>query len=210
MAKALQDAGKLPGNCKDRKTCQEYCSKETNWSKCFEFGKKFDLISEDTLNQIEESLKQAPPEVQGCIKSLISRASEKMKNGELKGTSDIQTFFLNCLKPGATIPPGGEINMEFLKNMEKFYGGSLSPKDLESLKEAQEQLKGIIPQGTEIPSNGKSLNMEDIKNLQKKMEEEYKKMSPEDLEYIKKMQEQGQFDNPVSPEIQGGGSGMGI
>jgi len=59
------------------------------------------------------------------------------------------------------------------------------------------------------------LNLEDVKNaqenMQKNLEELYKNMTPEELEYIKKMQEQGQFENATPPpEIQGDSSGMGM
>lgn len=171
--------------------------------------KRFDSAIQQ---KIEEGLKQASPEVQSCVKSMINNVS----SGELKG-SDISTMLLNCLAPGTkipSIPSGGGINIESLKYIEEFYGSSLSPKDLEALKKAQEQLKGIIPQGTEIPSSQKTLNLEDIKKIQGEMEknlqEVYKNMTPEELEYLKKAQEQGQFDNATPPEIQGGGSGTGM
>lgn len=113
---------------------------------------------------------------------------------------------------GTKIPSGvgGGINVEFLKKMEEFYGDSLSPKDLDSLKKAREQLKDIIPQGTEIPSGKKIFDLEDIKNTQDEMQEEYKKLTPEELEWIKKAQEQGQFESITPPEIPGDSSGMGM
>jgi len=113
---------------------------------------------------------------------------------------------------GPTKTGTGGINLEFLQKMQGLYGKNLSPKDLESLKKAQEQLKGIIPQGAEIPSGQKTLNWEDVKNAQQKMQEELKKLSPEELELYKKMQE-GQFENATPPEIQGdtgSSSGMGM
>lgn len=172
-----------------------------------EIEKAIGVSKEATFKMVEDGMKQASPEVQGCVKSLIN----KIIGGGPKGTSDIQSILLNCLMPGIKIPPGGGINMESLKKMEEFYGSSLSPKDLEALKKAQEQLKGIIPQGNEIPSSGKSLNLEDVKNAQEKMQEEYNKLTPEQLEWIKKMQEQGQFENTTPPpEIPGGSSGMGM
>jgi len=161
----------------------------------------------EASKEAEIKIKQASPEVQSCVKLMISKVSA----GELKGGGDIQTMLLNCLAPGTKIPSGGGINMESLKYIEEFYGKSLSPKDLESLKKAQEQLKGIIPQGTEIPSSQKSLNLEDIKKIQEKMQEELKKLTPEELEWMKKSQEQQEDTTP--PEIPEGNSspnGMGM
>lgn len=169
-----------------------------------EIEKAIETSRKATLKMVEEGLKQAPPEVQGCVKSLISKITDKTS------TSDIQSILLNCLQPGTKIPSGGGINMESLKFIEEYYGKSLSPKDLEALKKAQEQLKGIIPQGTEIPSSGTTLNLEELKQLQEKMQEEYNKLTPEELEWIKKAQEQGQFENTVPLEIPGGSSGMGM
>ena len=159
-----------------------------------------------------EKLKQAPPEMQSCVKSIMSSVSEKMKNGDFKGASDIPAIIQGCLPQGTKIPSGagGGINVEFLKKMEEFYGDSLSPKDLDSLKKAREQLKDIIPQGTEIPSGKKIFDLEDIKNTQDEMQEEYKKLTPEELEWIKKAQEQGQFESITPPEIPGDSSGMGM
>jgi len=171
-----------------------------------EIEKAIEVSKEATLKMVEDGMKQASPEVQGCVKLLIN----KIIGDGPKGTSDIQSILLNCLMPGTKIPPGGGINMESLKKMEEFYGSSLSPKDLEALKKAQEQLKGIIPQGNEIPSSGKSLNWEDIKNAQEKMQEEYNKLTPEELDYIKKMQEQQQENITPPPEIPGGSSGTGM
>lgn len=158
--------------------------------------------------KIEESLKQASPEVQNCVKSMISKISE----GEFKGESDIQTILLGCLSPGKKIPSGEWLNMGFLKNIEEFYGKSLSPQDSESLKKVIEQYKDKIPQGAEIPSDKKTLDLEDIKKIQEKMQEEYENIPLEERERIKQMQEQQ--ENITPPEIPGGSpdpnGGMGM
>jgi len=160
-----------------------------------------------------DGLKQASPAAQGCVKSMISSIGGKIKGGGSIDQSGIISVILqNCLPKGTKIPSGGGINMESLKYIEEFYGKSLSPKDLESLKKAREQLKGIIPQGTEIPSGKKSLDLEDVEKMQEEMqedlEEQYKNMTPEELEQIKKSQEQQEDTAP--PEIPGGSSGMGM
>ena len=168
-----------------------------------EIEKAIGVSKEATLKIVEEGMKQAPPEIQSCVKSLINKMTDKTSAG------DIQSILLNCLAPGIKIPAGGEINMESLKLIEEYYGKNLSPKDLEALKKVQEQLKGIIPQGNEIPS-GQILNLEDIKQLQEKIQEEYNKLTPEQLEWIKKMQEQQQENTTPPPEIPGGSTGMGL
>ncbi|MFA5936279.1 MAG: hypothetical protein WC822_00155 [Candidatus Paceibacterota bacterium] len=215
ITKVLQDITKLPGGCKDQKTCKEYCSIEANYSECIEFGKKAGLISDEMLKQAEGELKQAPPEMQNCFKSIIKNIGSKTKNGEVSQNDFMSIIMQNCLPSGIKIPSGvdGRINKELLKKMQEFYGNSLSPKDLESLKELQGLDDSLIPQGNEIPSLGKTLNMEEIKGLQQKMEEEYKKLTPEELEWLKKAQEQGQIENSTQTEIPkgvGGGSGMGM
>lgn len=214
VTKVLQDIGKLPGGCKDKKTCEEYCSVKTNQLECIEFGKKVGLISEDAMKQMEEALKQAPPEMQSCFKSIINNIGGKTKNGKVSQNDFMSILMQNCLPGGTKIPSGvdGRINKEALKKMQEFYGNSLSTKDLETFKQLQGLDDSLIPQGDKIPSNGSSFNMEDLNNLQQKMEEEYKKLTPEELEWIKKMQEQGQSENPT-PEVPGGaggGSGMGM
>jgi len=214
VAKVLKDVDKLPGGCKDQKTCIEYCSKEINFSECLEFGKKFNLISQDSLKKIEEGFNQAPPEMQSCFKSLIKNIGGKTKNGQVSQSDFMSILMQNCLPSGIKIPSGvdGRINKEALKKMQEFYGNSLSPKDLETFKQLQGLDDSLIPQGDAIPSNGSSPNMEDLNNLQQKMEEEYNELTPEQLEWMKKAQEQGQFENPI-PETYldtGSGSGMGL
>jgi ADP-heptose:LPS heptosyltransferase len=102
--------------------------------------------------------------------------------------------------------------MEFLKDIQEYYGKSLSPQELESLKKIQEQYKGIIPQGTETSSGKKTLRLEDIKKIQEKMQEEYENIPLEERERIKQMQDQQ--ENTTPPEIPGGNSdpngGMGM
>ncbi|MFA5773364.1 MAG: hypothetical protein WC908_01675 [Candidatus Paceibacterota bacterium] len=214
ISKVLKDIDKLPGECKDQKTCIEYCSKEINFSKCLEFSKKFNLISEDISKQVGEGLKQAPPEMQSCFKSIINNIGDKTKNGEVSQNDFMSIIMQNCLPSGTKIPSGANnrINKEALKKMQEFYGNSLSPKDLETFKQLQGLDDSLIPQGDTIPSNGSSLNMEDLNNLQQKMEEEYNKLTPEQLEWMKKAQEQGQFENPI-PETYldtRSSSGMGM
>lgn len=279
VAKALQDVEKLPGGCKDKKTCEEYCSIGANWSECMEFGKKSGLVSEDTLRQIkegfikmppemkscmvgkvgadafnkiasgkdvtispeigsalqncaanvagalqqkmEEGLKQAPPEAQNCFKSLISSVAEKVKVGEFKGMSDIIPVALqNCLPKGTKIPSvltgaDGKIDMgilsELLKKTGYLSGKNLSPKDLEALKKAQEQFGGTISPGTETPSDQKILNLENIKRINEQMREDLKKIPPEELEQIRRVQEQSVLDGAAPQEIpESSGSGMGL
>ena len=202
----LQQGLALPGNCKDTETCNNYCTKKENEEECFNYARNSGL---NTI-LLEGILKQAPPEAQGCIKSMIGNMTDKAKAGDLKGANDISSIVKDCLPVGAKIPPGGVINMEFLKSVEEFYGSSLPAKDLESLKQAQEQLRGKIPQGTPLPKS--PLNLEDIKNINAKMQEELNKIPPEQLEYIRKQQEQSVLDGANPPEIQGvgGGGGMGL
>jgi hypothetical protein len=208
----LKDGG--PGKCTNQRTCEQYCSKKTNFSECLEFGKKFNLISENKLKQVEEGFKQAPLEMQSCFKSLINIMTKRAKNNETTNQGDFMSIIMqNCLPIGTKIPSEASkrINKESLKKMQEFYGNSLSPKDLESLKELQGVDDSLIPQGEAIPSNGSSLNMEDLNNLQQKMKEEYNKLTPEQLEWMKKAQEQGQFDNQTEMPINtGSGSGMGM
>lgn len=132
---------------------------------------------------------------------------ELFKNITTKNQGEISAFFTKIQSDAKE----KGVSMEFLKKMQEFYGNSLPPEDLESLKEIQEQGKGLIRQGEEIPSVGTPLNLEDIKKLQEQL-----KMSPEQMELYKKMQEQGQFENAPPAQIPqnssgtGGGSGMGI
>ena len=222
VAKTLQDIEKLPGGCKDQKTCEVYCSLEKNWTECSNFGKKTGLISEAALKQLDEALKETPPAVQTDIKCIISSVVEKMKSGGLKSQGDfMQLIIQNCLPKGTKIPPGaieafnpGSI-MKMLSGMQGFYGKNLSPKDSESIKKLQEYYGKDLPsQATGTVSGQKTLNLDDIKNMQENMQkdldEQYKKMTPEEREYLKKMQEQGQFENVVVPEASGGGHGMGM
>lgn len=160
--------------------------------------------------KIEEGLKEAPSEVQNCIRSIISKA------GEIKGGGDIQAILMGCMAPGTKIPPvvGGVIDAEFLKKIQEFYGKSLPAKDAESLNKLIEAYKDKTLQEIEIPSGKEMFDFEEIKqlqeNLQKDLDEQYKNMAPEELEYLKKMQEQGQLESQTPIEIQGGGSGMGL
>ena len=175
---------------------------------------KFNLISEDILKQVEEGLKQAPLEMQSCFKSIINNIAGKTKNGEVSQNDFMSILMQNCLPSGTKIPSGadGRINKEALKKMQEFYGDSLSPKDLETFKQLQGLDDSLIPQGDKIPSNGNTLNMEELNSLQQKMEEEYNKLTPEEKEWIKKAQEQEQSENPI-PETHldtGSGSGMGM
>jgi hypothetical protein len=149
-----------------------------------------------------EGLNQAPTIVQDCFKSIFSNIDKKSKG------VDPQLLFKDCLPAGTKVPSDGTLNMEALRKMQEFYGSSLSAKDLDSLKKAQEQLKGIIPEGEPLPKT--PFNLEDIKNLQRKMQEEENKLSPEDREYINKLREQGPTDDPAPIELQRSGSGMGL
>lgn len=211
---------KGPGGCQDETTCKNYCAKPENLKTCFNFSKENNLISAEQLKEMADGVDklrvgfgQAPPAVQGCFKSLISSIGAKIKGGTFKGQSDIMSALMqNCLPSGTKIPSGASqgINMEALKKMQEFYGKNLPAKDLESLKNVQEQLNGIIPQGTAIPSGQNTLNLEDIQEIQAKMEADLKNIPPEYLEQMKKMQEQGQFENATPSDISGGGSGMGL
>ncbi len=272
VAKTLQNIGKLPGGCKEKKECEDYCSIEKNWAECLEFGKNSGLISGDTLKQIkegfnqmplemksciiekvgadavskiendqsatvgpeigsaiqncgikiaEEAWKQAPPEAQSCFKSVISSVIEKNKSGGLNNQNDfMQIVFQNCLPKGMILPSGAKVFgpeeiMKVLKNTEKFYGNSLPQKDLEDIKKMQEYYGKDLPsQEIEVTSGQKTLNLDEIKklneNLQKNLEDQYKNLTPEEREYLKKMQEQGESENTVLPESFGGSSGMGL
>jgi hypothetical protein len=105
----------------------------------------------------------------------------------------------------------GGMNMEFLKKIQELSGQNISPQDLENLKKFQGQNSNIPPSAMGNPVTGeKTLSAEDIKELNEIMEAEYKKISPEELEYIKKMQEQEQFESATPPVIPGDSSGMGM
>ncbi|MDD5430938.1 MAG: DUF5667 domain-containing protein [Candidatus Pacebacteria bacterium] len=153
---------------------------------------------EAAVKMVEEGWKDAPAEVQKCVKTLVSEVTEKFT------TKDIQTTLLNCLKPGAKMPTE-TITIDALKKIRDFYGNSLPAKDLESLNEVIENKSGIIPQGTGIPSGVPNLNLEEINKVQ---EEAYKNLTPEQLEYIKKAQEESA--NSPQPYIPSSGSGMGL
>jgi hypothetical protein len=139
----------------------------------------------------------------------MDNVTERVNAGDYKNANDIPTMAKDCLPAGVKIPVGGGLTIEMLNKMREFYGNNLPTKDQEILKELQVQLKGKIPQGTSLPKN--PLNLDDIKSLNTKMQEEMSKIPAETLEYIREQQKQQEQNEIVpQPKIQGGGQGGGM
>ena len=87
----------------------------------------------------DDGSKEQMTTMQNCVKSMLSGNGAKIKSG----SSIQEIIFQNCLPKGIKIPPGAGagMNREFLKKLEQSYGTNLSPKDLDSLKKAREQLE---------------------------------------------------------------------
>ncbi|MFA6006284.1 MAG: hypothetical protein WC764_00960 [Candidatus Paceibacterota bacterium] len=60
---------------------------------------------------MDEQLKQAPPEIQACLKDRLSNIAERAQKGEVKGPEDVQGDIAACMKNfrPAGIPEAGSI-----------------------------------------------------------------------------------------------------
>jgi len=67
-------------------------------------------ITEGLKSKMEDMLKQAPLEIQSCIKEKLGNIEERAKNGEIRGPEDVQGTIQECMKDfkPAGIPTGME------------------------------------------------------------------------------------------------------
>lgn len=107
--------GKGPGGCRGR-ACQTFCDNPANQKACFEFGKEYGLISDADLQRMEEGkrmlkkqLETGPPEVQECLKSVIS--VEKLESEGFTGGPELGEKMRECFEK--LIPEGMEGQFEF-------------------------------------------------------------------------------------------------
>jgi hypothetical protein len=198
-------SGKGPGGCNSTVSCTVYCNIIENQNECLTFAREANLFAEEKIKEMEEVLKQTPPEMQNCIKSVMNKAVEKMKTGE---SIDTQTISQICL-PAGTKTRDGKITVEMLKKMQEYYGTSLSEKDRDALQKVIEQNGGMIPQGKPLPSDQKTLTAEEIKKLNEDMQKELNKIPPEELEKIRKANEDA-VNNPQEYQGETSGNGMGL
>lgn len=56
IAKALKEGGTLPGQCKDKASCEQYCADTTHIDECLAFGEKAGFFSKEEIEQAKKVL----------------------------------------------------------------------------------------------------------------------------------------------------------
>ena len=148
-----QFGGKGPGNCQGKVNCENYCKDAVHLEECLHWGKEKGLIKEEInieqikqgLNQFQEGIKNAPPEVLSCLKNVLGEDKfEAMQKGELPFSTDmsqnlgqeIRTCFeklqeemMNKIEgDGTSSFQGGDVNKE---DFGGFQGGPGGCKTIE-------------------------------------------------------------------------------
>ena len=54
VAEALQSGAKLPGDCKDKNTCENYCKNSANIDECFSFAKAAGFMTKEQIAEAEK------------------------------------------------------------------------------------------------------------------------------------------------------------
>ncbi|MEW6617334.1 MAG: hypothetical protein AB1333_02855 [Patescibacteria group bacterium] len=56
VAKALKEGGTLPGQCKDKSSCEQYCADTAHVDECLAFGEKAGFFSKEEIEQAKKVL----------------------------------------------------------------------------------------------------------------------------------------------------------
>ncbi|MBZ9572278.1 hypothetical protein KJA15_03035 [Patescibacteria group bacterium] len=115
----LKTGGQGPGGCQSKEECEAFCNNPANQEVCFNFAKEHDLIPEEEIQktkegiqQLQEGLKQAPPEVLECIKSTVGEeVLEKIQTGTFMPSPEVGEKIKNCFEKYMPKPSEGEMGL---------------------------------------------------------------------------------------------------